>query len=93
MSVPIPLPADRRTETDIHSVHDAQDRAGEAGPAGRHRQGSGIIVFSSSLKLLHKNRRAEELTALLTAKDAAPPSDILPASLVCNHCGLQATAT
>ncbi|MEW6247746.1 MAG: hypothetical protein AB1555_13700 [Nitrospirota bacterium] len=61
-------------------MNHAQDGSGQAGPAGGHRQGPGIVVFSSSLKLLHKNRRAEELTALLTAKDAGP-SDIMPAAV------------
>lgn len=81
MSLPIPSPAERLTQADTRSMNDAQDCSGQAGPAGGHRQGPGIVVFSSSLKLLHKNRRAEELTALLAAKDAAPSSDILPASL------------
>ncbi|HXF93682.1 MAG TPA: hypothetical protein VNK46_13080 [Nitrospiraceae bacterium] len=54
---------------------------GQAGATERPRQGPGIIVLSSSLSLLHKNHRAEELAAVLAAKEAAPSSDILPASL------------
>lgn len=33
------------------------------------------------MKLLHKNSRAEELAALLTAKDAGCSSDIMPAAV------------
>jgi len=62
-------------------MRDARDCAGEGRPAGGQRQGPGIMVFSSSLKLLHKNRRAEELMALLTAKDAGFSSDLMPAAV------------
>ncbi len=73
-------PTNRPAQADTRSTNDAQDSSVQAGPAGGHRQGPGIVVFSSSLKLLHKNRRAEELTASLAAMDAGPP-DIMPAAV------------